>query len=313
VSTYVLLSPHRSGAPLRRLIAAGASLLLVVGLLASTVEPVAAVAVQRTWNGTVETYGAASVTAFMDGTGQLGVHLHGVAANTSHGVRIFQGTCARPVKKIVLFASTTSTADGLVDRDNLISARIMGLILAADRTGSGRISMWITAGSTTLCSDLRYPVATRVVFSYKGINLPVIRQNNTAFPYCGVAMYLSMLHQPAERGVTMIYAHGRTGMFLPLVLTSLTNNGAAMLGKKIQVYTSDSKVYEYTVTKVRRRVSYLTGLASTFSITSKQVYLQTSEGPLTTSSKLFVIGTLTSVSDTTYAASHPVAHPYTCR
>jgi hypothetical protein len=307
------LSPRHPIALLRRLIAAGASLLLVAGLLASTVEPVAAVAVQRTWNGTVGAYGTASVTGFMDHTGQLGVHLHAVALNTSHGVRLFQGTCAKPVKKIVLFASTTSTADGLVDRDSPISARIMGLIWAADQTGSGRISMWITAGLTTLCSDLRYPVVTRVVFSYKGINLPVIRQNNTAFPYCGVAMYLVSLHQPAEPGVTMVYSHGRTGMFLPLVMAALTNNGAAMLGKKIQVYTSDSKVYEYTVTKVRRRVSYLTGLDAVFPITSKQVYLQTSEGPLATSSKLFVIGTLTRVSDTTYAASHPVAHPYTCR
>jgi hypothetical protein len=310
----MILSVHRPTAPFRRLIAAGAGVLLVAGLLASTVEPVAAAsAVQRTWNGTVGVYGTASVTAFMDRTGQLGVHLQGVAPNISHGVRIFQGTCAKPLSRIVLFASTTSTSDGLVDRDNLISARIMGLILAADRTGSGRISMWITAGSTTLCSDLRYPVATRVVFSYKGINLPVIRQNNTAFPYCGVAMYLGALHQPAEPGVTMVYSHGRTGMFLPLLMASMTNNGAAMLGKKIQVYTSDSKVYEYTVTKVRRHMSYLTGLDSVFSITSKQVYLQTSEGPLTTSSKLFVIGTLTGVSDTTYAASHPVAHPYTCR
>jgi hypothetical protein len=307
------LSPHRSTAPLRRLIAAGASVLLAAGLLASTVEPVAAVAVQRTWNGTVGTFGAASVTAFLGGTGRLGIHLNGVAPNTSYGVKVFLGTCAKPVKEIVHFALAASTADGLVDRDSSFNAHVMSIIWAADRNGSGRISLRLPAGATTLCSDLGYPVVTRVVFSYKGINLPVVRQNNSAFPYCGVAMYLVSLHQPAEPGVTMVYSHGRTGMFLPLLLASMNNNGAAMLGKKIQVYTSDSKVYEYTVTNVRRRVSYITGLDSAFSITSKQVYLQTSEGPLTTSSKLFVIGTLTGVSDTSYAASHPVAHPYTCR
>jgi hypothetical protein len=307
------LSTDRSTATLRRLVAAGVGVFLAAGLLASTVEPVAAVAIQRAWNGTVGTYGTASLTAFMGGSGRLGIHLQGVVPNTSLGVKIFRGTCARPVKEIVHFALATSTAGGLVDRDSAFNARVMGIIWASDRAGNGRISLSLPAGATTLCSDLSYPVVTRLVFSYKGINLPVIRQNNTAFPYCGVAMYLVTLHQPAERGVTMIYSHGRTGMFLPLLLASMNNNGAGMLGKKIQVYTSDSKVYEYTVTKVRRRVSYITGLDAAFSITSKQVYLQTSEGPLTTSSKLIVIGTLTSVSDTTYSASHPVAHPYTCR
>lgn len=85
--------------------------------------------------------------------------------------------------------------------------------------------------------------------------------------------------------------------------------GTSLIKLASAVDTSDSKLYVYTVTRVVRHVSSLNGV---FGITTGQLWLQTSEGPSTTSTKVIVRATLTSVSDTTYAASHPKARPTIC-
>ena len=70
------------------------------------------------------------------------------------------------------------------------------------------------------------------------IDLAVVKGPN-GYPYCNVAMYMRSLYQPTEPGVTFIYAHARTGMFLPLLNASKKNDGAAMIGKMVYVYTSE--------------------------------------------------------------------------
>ncbi len=303
------IDTRRSVASRRRLVAAATSFLLVVGLLVASAGPVAAATVKRTWTAKVSTNGTAQVVGYTDGLGRFALHLGGLKASTSYPIRIVKGTCASPGTTVFSFVASTSTADGRIDREHGITATHMNQIWSVDRTGSGRMAIRVGSGSLARCGNLRYPVATRVAFPYVRINIAVIRQNSGSFPYCGVAMYLGTFGQPREPWATMLYAHARTGMFLPLLTASKVNNGAAMIGKSVRVYTSDSEVYVYRVRKVIR---HTLSMAPAFAVASQQVWLQTSEGPYRTSKKLFVVAKLTGVYATTYAASHPRVRPYSC-
>jgi len=79
----------------------------------------------------------------------------------------------------------------------------------------------------------------------------VVVQPNGQYPYCNVAMYVSALSQPGEAGPTFIYAHARTGMFLPLLTASQTN-AAAMVGTTIRVWNSNSLLFTYRISRVLR-------------------------------------------------------------
>ena len=131
----------------------------------------------------------------------------------------------------------------------------------------------------------------------------------SGYPYCNVAMYMRSLYQPTEPGVSFIYAHARTGMFLPLLKASKKNNGAAMIGKLVYVYTSDSHRHTYKITKVRRHVR---DISSALKITDEKLWLQTSEGPNHTYPKLIIVAERVSSSSVSYAAAHPKAHPKRC-
>jgi hypothetical protein len=121
-------------------------------------------------------------------------------------------------------------------------------------------------------------IASRVVLPALGIDLPVIEQPTTpnGHPPCNVAMYLDGLHQPGQIGATYLYAHARTGMFLPILEASKVNNGRRMLGMLIQVYTTDNQLYLYDVVEVRRHV---TTLDAAVADQRESLWLQTSEGP----------------------------------
>ncbi|HSS35991.1 MAG TPA: hypothetical protein VLR93_06930, partial [Patescibacteria group bacterium] len=84
-----------------------------------------------------------------------------------------------------------------------------------------------SAAPSATSSPAKPVVATRVVVPALDIDLPVIRQPGgpNAFPPCNVAMYLTQLHQPDQPGPTYLYAHARTGMFLPILEASKINNG----------------------------------------------------------------------------------------
>ena len=156
--------------------------------------------------------------------------------------------------------------------------------------------------------------ATRVVVPALRIDLPVVRPPNDPnhFPYCNVAEYVPTLSQPGQKGTTYLYAHARDGMFLPLLLQSRVDNGSAMLGMLVQVYTSDDRVYLYEITRVLRHQSEL------YTRPAEQVLLQTSEGPRKgvpgyTGLVMMVIANPISSGPADHAAANPTARPVTCQ
>ncbi len=158
-------------------------------------------------------------------------------------------------------------------------------------------------------------VATRVVVLALGIDLPIILQPGRAdtFPPCNVAMYIQQLHQPGEAGATYLYAHARTGMFLPILTASQVNNGKAMIGMLVQVYTSDNMEFLYEIVSVRR---HITDLDSAFATTDETLWLQTSEGPKLPDGqvgpKVQLIAKPLSSSPADRAAAHPKPNPVFC-
>ena len=148
-----------------------------------------------------------------------------------------------------------------------------------------------------------------------GIDLPVIKQpgDSGSFPPCNVAMYITQLHQPGQPGATYLYAHARTGMFLPILNASLVNNGKSMIGMLIQVYTSDNMEFLYEAVAVRRHIY---SLDSAFETTDETLWLQTSEGPKLppdqVGPKVQLIAKPLSSGPADPAAAHPTPHPVAC-
>jgi hypothetical protein len=153
-------------------------------------------------------------------------------------------------------------------------------------------------------------VASRVVVEALGIDLPIIRPPDTSsYPLCDVAMFIQDLGQPGFGRATYLYAHARTGMFLPILTASKINNGAKMLGMVVKVYTSDDQLFQYEITQVRR---HQLNLDAAVAATTEQVWLQTSEGPKGTRPKTQVVAQFVSSGPADDAAAHPVAKPRVC-
>lgn len=157
-------------------------------------------------------------------------------------------------------------------------------------------------------------VATRVVVPALRIDLPVVRPPNDPdhFPYCNVAEYIPDLSQPGFPGTTYLYAHAREGMFLPLLLQSRIDNGSAMLGMLVQVYTSDNQVFLYEITRVLRHQSEV------YNEPEEQLVLQTSEGPRKglpgyTGLLTMVVARPLSVGPADPAAANPTPKPVACQ
>lgn len=164
-------------------------------------------------------------------------------------------------------------------------------------------------GGTAIPADR---VATRVVIPALDIDLPVVKPPGgpDTYPLCNVAMYIQELSQPGLPGATYLYAHARTGMFLPLLEQSKVNYGAAMIGMLVEVYTSDDQLFLYEITEVRRH--QLT-LDAALAVTDPELWLQTSEGPNGTREKLQVIARPLSSGPADPAQAHPVPKPVVCR
>ncbi len=153
-------------------------------------------------------------------------------------------------------------------------------------------------------------VATRVVVSALGIDLPIVRPaDDSQYPLCDVAMFIQALGQPGFGRATYLYAHARTGMFLPILDASKVNNGAAMLGMIVEIYTSDDQLYLYEISEVRR---HQLDLDAAVAATTEQLWLQTSEGPKGTRPKTQVVAQFLSTGPADHAAAHPVAKPRVC-
>jgi len=278
--------------------------LLLVVLVAS---PVDALSLKREWRASIGggANGIALLDAWTNGTGRLTADIKGFKARTTYHVVLRKGSCSNPKTVLGKLGSFATDADGKATVTKSITSSQMAWVWWAR---SSRITARFTAGSTVKCATFWYYHATRVRIPSYDINLPVVR-GPKGYPYCNVAMYLRNLYQPTEPGVTFIYAHARTGMFLPLLNASKKNNGAAMIGKTVYVYTSKSMRYTYRITKVRRHVS---DISSSLRITDERLWLQTSEGPNHTYPKLIVVAERVASTPVSYDEAHPTAHPKRC-
>jgi len=158
-------------------------------------------------------------------------------------------------------------------------------------------------------------VATRIRIAALKIDLPIIVQPDPTYPACNVAMYLqdARLGQPGEGRATYIYAHARTGMFLPLLTASKISDGTRMIGMVVEVWTSDDQRFLYVITAVRRHVAFDNAVGPALAVRTEQLWLQTSEG-VGTQPKLQVLADPLSPQESAPDAdAHPVPRPVNCR
>jgi len=293
---------------MRRLFAPLLATALVLTMTVTTAN--AAQVIQRTWRaslGSGAVHGRESLTGFTDGTGAIGYQLIAMKPNTSYSAQIWAGTCGNPKTRIVTWSGFRTDATGGTAGSRVIGQLTMNKIWYYGRPGSLSIR-YTLSGKKVICANLGYTHATRVYLPSYKINLPVV-PGPSGYPYCNVAMYQKILWQPTEPGVTFLYAHARTGMFLPLLTASKINNGAAMIGKLVYVYTSDSMMYTYKITQVRRHVK---SIQSAVGVTSERLWLQTSEGPNFSYPKLVIVAVRIASAPASYAASHPTPHIVHC-
>jgi hypothetical protein len=283
------------------------AVLIALGLALVIASPAAALTLKREWRAAVGTNGAngkATLDAWTSGTGLLDVAVTNMRASTSYRVVIRRGSCANPGTKVVDLSAVKSSSSGTITTKQALGSRRM------DRIWSARSSNLIIrfVGPTLRCGSLAYTHATRIQIPAYDIDLAVVKGPN-GYPYCKVAMYLADLYQPTEPGITYIYAHARKGMFLPLLNHSKVNDGKAMIGKTIYVWTTASVRHAYRITKVRRHVR---SIQSALSVTSERLWLQTSEGPNGSYPKLIIVAQRVGSEPSTYAAAHPRARPVHC-
>jgi len=170
-------------------------------------------------------------------------------------------------------------------------------------------------GPTTSGSLTAY-IATRVTVPALGIDLPVVTSPpKEQFPLCNAAEYLTLdkpLAYPGLPQATYLYAHARTSMFLSLLTQSQVNNGAAMIGMWVEVYTDDNQRHVYQITQVLRHVSGSSALDTAANAKTDQLWLQTSEGPYESSTKLQVVAQPVGVIAANEADAHPPGRGNVC-
>jgi hypothetical protein len=275
-------------------------------LLTFASAPASAITLQRTWSTRLGLNGTITLYAFTTGVGSIHYNLAGLKAGATYGVQIRYGTCARLGVVAASLTSVPMSATGTVARVNNVFAAQMSRVWSAARSTSFVVR--IVSGTSIRCGGFSFARATRVAVSGLGIDLPVVR-GPSGYPLCRVAMYSASLAQPREPGVTFIFAHARTGMFLPLLTRWRINHGASLIGRTVWVWTSDSYVSYYRIIRVRVSTN---SMAGAYSLTSERLWLQTSTGPNTTYPKLIVEASRYRTVRTTYAASHPTARPVRC-
>jgi len=163
----------------------------------------------------------------------------------------------------------------------------------------------------------RDEVPSRIVVADLSIDLPivsgdlVVTGNAPDYPLCDVAQYLTTYRHPDRIGTTTwIYAHARPGMFLSLLEISEKDDGAALIGSEVEVYSTAGQRYTYRVTEVQRHAvdRSLALVASE----ARRLVLQTSEGPSGTVPKLQIAADFIEVTPSTTAESMPSAAPRDC-
>jgi hypothetical protein len=160
-------------------------------------------------------------------------------------------------------------------------------------------------------------LASRIVIPSLGIDLPVIpgdldvKGNKNFYPLCDVAMFMPGFVQPGQPGATYIYGHAQHGMFAPFLKQSQIDDGAAMLGALVELYTTDDQLYLYEIYKVKRHALDLS-LAWNTPPGEHRLVLQTSEGVTGTVPKLQLAANLLSVVPADHAEANPTPHPRVC-
>ncbi len=171
------------------------------------------------------------------------------------------------------------------------------------------------ASAVTTASPTPYqgtPVATRVVIPDLGIDLAITKSPAAgAYPYCNVAMYFGApFGQPGQDRATYLFAHARVGMFYPIYnLATLKRTPNKMVGMLVEVYTSDSQLHVYQISKVLQHQRTLTLAAA---VTHDELWLQTSEGPHGTVGETQVVAEPFSLSSASYQDAHPPVHIVKC-
>ncbi len=155
-------------------------------------------------------------------------------------------------------------------------------------------------------------VATRIRIAALNIDLAVVKPPS-GYPYCNVAMYYKDPHigQPGQGKPVYIFAHARTGMFLPLLDASKVSNGKKMIGMVAEVWTNDDQRFLYVITNVMRHVPFDAVFTKPFASKGEALWLQTSEG-VGTQPKLQLRAELLSQEAAPDAEAHPVAKPLVC-
>jgi hypothetical protein len=288
----------------------GTAILIALAMLMTIAPaPASALTLQRTWSAKVGSNGSngrITLKAYTNGVGSIGYALKGLRANATYGVQIRNGTCASPGTIAARPPAVRTSASGTVARTDTLLPWLMTRIWPAARRSSFIIR--VVNATSIRCGAFTFARATRVAVSGIGIDLPVIR-GPSGYPPCRVAMYLASVAQPREPGITFIYAHARSGMFLPLLTSWRTNGGRSLIGRTVRVWTSDSYVSYYRILRVRKTSNSMAGV---FSLTRERLWLQTSTGPNYTYAKLIVEASRYKTLKTTYAASHPTARPVRC-
>jgi hypothetical protein len=292
---------------MRRVIGPLLAVFLVLTIGVTSVA--AAQTVQRTWRASIGTgaaHGREQMTGFTDGTGVISLQIVALRPGWTYTGQIWSGTCSHLGTRIVSFTGLKTDASGNVAQTRNIGNYSMNRIWYYARPGS--IAIRFVSGTSVWCGNWGYNHATRVRIPNYSIDLPVVA-GPSGYPYCNVAMFQKILWQPREPGVSFIFAHARKGMFLPLLNASKINNGAAMIGKLVYVYTNDSMMFTYRIKQVRRHV---TSVQSSVGITTEHLWLQTSEGPNFTYPKLVIVADRIAAQPASYAASHPAPHIVHC-
>lgn len=173
-----------------------------------------------------------------------------------------------------------------------------------------------SSGPSGGSAPVQAAIATRVVVLALKIDLPVVASPaHEQFPLCNAAEYLSLdklLGYPGQPQAIYLYAHARKSMFLPLLTASKVNNGAAMIGMWVEVYTDDNQRHVYQVTRVLRHVAGSAALDEAANATTDQLWLQTSEGPVGDPNKLQVVAEPIGVLAASAADAHPAGKGNVC-
>ena len=271
--------------------------------------PATAITLQRSWSahlGTSGVNGALAVRAYTNGVGSVTYDVRRLRANATYAVQVRYGTCTRLGSVATRLPNIRTGATGAARRTfNLYPWTMTGFWKAARSTS---FVVRFVSGTSVRCKAFSFVHATRVAITTLGINLPVMR-GPSGYPYCRVAMYQASVAQPREPGITFIYAHARTGMFLPLLTAWRRTAGRSLIGRTVKVWTSDSRVSYYRIVSVRKTTRPMAGVTT---LSRERLWLQTSTGPNYTYPKLIVEAVRYSTVRTTYAASHPTPHPVRC-